>query len=266
MRHAFGNWLGALAISCSIVLTGCGKPAPGPEVPRPDSILSSKVLYAQNCAGCHGADGMHGAATPLASPVYQALIDDATLRRVIAQGEPGSMMPAFAKTSGGELTDAQVEALVHGIRADWNTNNALAGQTLPPYADDGKGNARAGEQVYAASCARCHGPAGGKIGHAGSVLNADFLSLMTAQSLRTAVIVGRPDLGMPDWRTLGPQKQPLSNQEISDVVAFLVAQKPDAQPPANQTSAPSSAMTSTKAAATNRTATRTNAKMSGAIR
>jgi len=201
-----------------------GKPAPGPEVPRPDSILSSRVLFAQNCAGCHGADGLHGPSTPLASPVYQALVDDATLRRIVAQGLPGSMMPAFSKNFGGELTDAQVDAIVHGIRADWKTGKGLAGETMPPYADDGKGDVKAGEQVYAGNCANCHGPAGGKIGEAGSVLNPAFLSLVVPQTLRTTVIVGRPDLGMPDWRD--QKDDPMTAQEVSDVVAFLVAQKP----------------------------------------
>jgi cytochrome c oxidase cbb3-type subunit 3/ubiquinol-cytochrome c reductase cytochrome c subunit len=196
-------------------------------------VLSSQVLYAQNCAGCHGADGLHGPATPLASPVYQALIDDATLRRVVAQGEPGSMMPAFAKSADGELTDAQVDAIVHGMRADWKNGNALAGENLPPYADDGKGNVKAGEQVYAGNCARCHGPAGGKIGRSGSVLNPDFLTLMTPQALRTAVIVGRPDLGMPDWRNQMKSK-PMTAQDVSDVVAFLVAQKPTTAPERTQ--------------------------------
>lgn len=219
-----------MALSCALLSVGCnklpGKPAPGPEVPRPDSILSSHVLYAQNCAGCHGADGMHGPSTPLASPVYQALVDDATLHRVISQGLPGSMMPAFSKSFGGELTDAQVDAIVHGIRADWNKSNTLAGANLPPYADDGKGSVKAGEQVYAGNCANCHGPAGGKIGEAGSVLNPAFLSLVVPQTLRTTVIVGRPDLGMPDWRD--QKDDPMTPQEVSDVVAFLVAQKPSA--------------------------------------
>jgi cytochrome c oxidase cbb3-type subunit 3/ubiquinol-cytochrome c reductase cytochrome c subunit len=156
--------------------------------------------------------------------VYQALVDDATLRRIVTQGRPGSMMPAFAKSFGGDLTDAQVDAIVHGMRADWNTGNALAGESVPPYADDGKGNAKAGEQVYASNCAHCHGPAGGKVGEAGSVLNPDFLSLMTPQGLRTAVIVGRPDLGMPDWRD--QMDDPMTAQDVSNVVAFLVAQKP----------------------------------------
>lgn len=221
----------ALALSCALLADGCsklpGKPAPGPEVPRPENVLSSRVLYAQNCAGCHGADGMHGPATPLASPVYQALVDDATLRRVIAEGVPHSMMPAFAKSYGGDLTDAQVDAIVHGLRADWSRGDALANASLPPYADDGKGDARAGEQVYATNCASCHGPAGGKVGEAGSVLNPDFLALMTPQALRTAVIVGRPDLGMPDWREQ-MKGHPMTAQNVSDVVAFLLAQKPDA--------------------------------------
>jgi cytochrome c oxidase cbb3-type subunit 3/ubiquinol-cytochrome c reductase cytochrome c subunit len=224
---------GVLALSCALLASGCsklpGKPAPGPEVPRPESVLSSKVLYAQNCAGCHGVDGLHGPSTPLASPVYQALVDDTTLRRVIAQGRPNSMMPAFAKSAGGDLTDAQVDAIVQGIRADWNRNNAMAGDNLPPYADDDKGDAKAGEQVYASNCARCHGPAGGKVGRSGSVLNPDFLSLMTPQALRTTVIVGRPDLGMPDWRDQVKGK-PMTAQDVSNVVAFLVRQKPTATP------------------------------------
>ena len=227
-----------LALSCVLFANGCsrlpGKPAPGPEVPRPDSVLSSQVLFAQNCEGCHGADGQNGPATPLASPVYQALVDDATLHRVISQGLPGSMMPAFSKSFGGELTDAQVDAIVHGIRANWKKGEALTVTNLPPYADDGKGNAKAGEEVYANDCANCHGPAGGKIGEAGSVLNPDFLTLMAPQTFRTTVIVGRPDLGMPDWRE--QTDSPLTPQQVSDVVAFLMAQKPNA--PTVSTQAP----------------------------
>jgi cytochrome c oxidase cbb3-type subunit III len=225
------------ALACALLVTGCslpGKPAPGPEVPRPDSIMDPQVLFSQNCVGCHGVDGTHGAATPLASPVYQALVDDARIRQVVSQGLPGSMMPPFAQRYGGELTDAQIDSLVRGIRMRWPKENVPAGVTLPPYADDGKGNARAGEKVYADNCANCHGPAGGKIGDAGSILDPSFLSLIAPQTLRTTAIVGRPDLGMPDWRE--QKDTPMTPQEISDVVAFLVAQKPTA--PAERTKGP----------------------------
>ena len=52
---------------------------------------------------------------------------------------------------------------------------------------------------------------------------------MTPQALRTTVIVGRPDLGMPDWRDQVKGK-PMTAQDVSDVVAFLVAQKPTMTP------------------------------------
>ena len=124
----------------------------------------SKVLYAQNCAGCHGADGLHGPATPLASPVYQALVDDATLRRVIAQGRPNSMMPAFAKSGGGELTDAQVDCDRARNTRGLEQEQCDRGRTLPPYADDGKGNAKRVSRCMRVTAPSCHGPAGGKIG------------------------------------------------------------------------------------------------------
>jgi cytochrome c oxidase cbb3-type subunit III len=38
------------------------------------------------------------------------------------------------------------------------------------------------------------------------------------------VITGRPELGAPDWRGNVPGK-PMSEQEITDVVAWLVSQR-----------------------------------------
>jgi cytochrome c oxidase cbb3-type subunit 3/ubiquinol-cytochrome c reductase cytochrome c subunit len=57
------------------------------------------------------------------------------------------------------------------------------------------------------------------------VLNPDFLTLMAPQTFRTTVIVGRPDLGMPDWRD--QMDSPMTAQQVSDVVAFLMTQKPN---------------------------------------
>jgi cytochrome c oxidase cbb3-type subunit III len=211
------------------LLAGCislpGKPLPGPEVPRPDSVHSASVLYKQNCSGCHGAAGMNGPAVPLADVEYQALVDDATLRNVIANGDPGSLMPGFSNKANGPLTDSQIDALVEGVRAAWSKGNVLAGLNAPPYADDAPGDSTHGQQVYSAACARCHGEINGKVGRSGSVVNSSFLALMPVQSLRTAIIVGRPDLGMPDWRTQDLHK-PLTTAEVRDVVALLESKRP----------------------------------------
>jgi cytochrome c oxidase cbb3-type subunit 3/ubiquinol-cytochrome c reductase cytochrome c subunit len=202
-----------------------GRPKPGDEVPRPQAVMSFDALYGQNCAGCHGADGHDGAATDLANPEYEALIDDATLRDVIANGEKGTLMPGFGTSSGGSLTNAQVDALVHGMRERWGKGNMLAGQSAPPYKASGEGNAGRGQQVYAAACARCHGATRQQPGVAGSILDGSFLALIDAQTIRTTIIAGRPDIGQPDWRGDVPGRA-LTDAEITDVTAWLLAQRP----------------------------------------
>jgi cytochrome c oxidase cbb3-type subunit 3/ubiquinol-cytochrome c reductase cytochrome c subunit len=52
------------------------------------------------------------------------------------------------------------------------------------------------------------------------VVDPTFLALLSDQSLRTIIIAGRPDLGQPDWRGDIPG-HPLSDQEITDVVAWI---------------------------------------------
>ena len=80
-------------------------------------------MYGENCAGCHGKDGDNGAATNLANPEYQALIDDASMRDVIANGKKGSLMAGFSVRSGGPLTESQIDIIFRGLRARWKKEN-----------------------------------------------------------------------------------------------------------------------------------------------
>ena len=56
-------------------------------------------------------------------------------------------------------------------------------------------------------------------------MDGSYLALVSDQYLRTIVICGRPDLDAPDWRG-NVQGRPMTAQEVSDVVAWLVAQRP----------------------------------------
>lgn len=212
----------------AFALAGCnlpGRPAPGPEVPRPDAVLSFDTLYGQSCAGCHGAKGSDGAAIDLANPEYEALIDDATLRDIIAHGEKGTLMPGFAVSDGGELTDQQIDVIVKGMRQRWAKANAFNGATPPPYKAAHAGDATKGQAVYAQACASCHGATAQKPGKAGSILDGSFLALINEQTIRSIVIAGRPDIGEPDWRS-HIAGRPMTDAEITDVSAWLMAQKP----------------------------------------
>ena len=98
-------------------VTACKlRPPVDSQVVPPGKILDFAVLYSENCAGCHGPDGKGGLAIALSDPVYLSIADDAVIRATTAQGVSGTAMPAFAQSSGGSLTDPQIDAIVAGIR------------------------------------------------------------------------------------------------------------------------------------------------------
>src|SRR5262249_29362920 len=124
------------------------------------------VLFQQNCAGCHGADGKLGPAPPLNDKLFLALIPDAELQRVITEGRPGTLMPAFATAQGGPLTAEQVTVWADGIRSRWGSVEPSSSQA-PPYrlvstrpGGAGAGNEDEGLKVFTRACASCHGDHG----------------------------------------------------------------------------------------------------------
>jgi mono/diheme cytochrome c family protein len=219
--------IAAIALAVVVAAAGCdslpGKPRPAGSDRRPSQIMAFSVLYRDNCAACHGADGRLGASRPLNDPLYLAVVPRARLRQVVANGVPGTLQPAFAQSAGGTLTDGQIDALVDGLLERWGGAKPLRPAELPSYAAP-PGNAARGKAVYDATCAGCHGADGKPSQSGAAITDASYLSLVSDQYLRTTVIAGRADLGMPDWRGYTPG-QPLTGQQISDVVAWLIAQR-----------------------------------------
>jgi mono/diheme cytochrome c family protein len=218
----YGSLLLGLA---TIILAACRSGAGPGVVQAPEQVTSFPFLFARNCAGCHGERGKGGAAVELADPLFLAIADDAAIRRTIAGGVPGTPMPAFAQGAGGMLTDQQIDAVVRGIRS-WADPGALRGSTLPPYTALTPGDPERGEGVYQVFCLSCHG-AEGTGGRAHSIVDGSYLALVSDQDLRMNVILGRPSQGAPDWRGDVPGRA-MSDQEISDVVAWLSARRPAA--------------------------------------
>jgi mono/diheme cytochrome c family protein len=209
----------ALLASCDSLP---GKPTEADKPLRPAQVVDFDVLYATNCAGCHGANGTLGAARPLNDPIYLAYTDQRTLERITAVGVPDSLMPGFAISSGGTLTDGQLGILAGGIYSRWAKPDQTERLVIPT---DGSapGDAQRGGAAYATYCAGCHGADGRGGPRGASIVDDSYLALVSDQALRTAVICGRPDLGMPDWR--GEGGRPMNDQEIADVVAWLIAQR-----------------------------------------
>ena len=92
-----------MLVFCMTVL-GCGQlpghPKPGPEVPRPESVVDFNTLYVQNCSGCHGAQGMNGPSYPLANPAYQSLVDEQILRQTLPMANRAPTCPPLPSVPG----------------------------------------------------------------------------------------------------------------------------------------------------------------------
>jgi len=230
------------------LLTGCNKHLPGQPSEadrwRPSTeITDFNQLYGQNCAGCHGVNGRLGAARSLNDPLYLAFVTDDLLRLAIAKGRAGTNMPAFSEQAGGHLTDQQIELLVTGMQSHWSKPDDFKGVEFPSYSVNEKaaasdpsgavtnhtvaetqiGNVMRGAASYKTYCASCHAT-NGEGGSAGSIVDQNFLNMVSDQGLRTTVVVGRADIGKPDWRGNVPGR-PMSAQEITDVVAWLASHR-----------------------------------------
>ncbi|MGA8029474.1 MAG: cytochrome c [Bryobacteraceae bacterium] len=234
MRHRGWRplWGGFQVSAClfSLLAMSCdppGKPQEEPSAPR--EVTDFRTLYGDNCAGCHGVDGKNGPGRPLNNPLYLALIPKDTLRQVIENGRPGTAMPPWSQSKGGPLSPNQVSALVDGIEQNWGKPMGLEGGAMPSYNGETQaGDAAQGKKLFLRDCFMCHGQ-GAPIG---PVSTPSYLSLVTDQMLRTSIIVGRADMGMPDYRTLN-LGHALTNQDVANLVAYLASLRPANAAPQN---------------------------------
>jgi cytochrome c oxidase cbb3-type subunit III len=211
----------ALLCVAALSLLACdppGKPkAEEAQAENRETITDFKTLFQSNCAGCHGLEGRDGPARILNDSLYLSVLPRETLKQVIVNGRPGTAMPAWAKSQGGPLTDKQVDILVSGIYSNWAKASA-APVDAPHYMVSVNGDPNHGRQLFLFDCFMCHG----KGASVGPINGPDYLELVSNQMLRTSIIVGRPDLGMPSYKNLNRGKA-LSDQDVSDLVAFLTS-------------------------------------------
>jgi cytochrome c oxidase cbb3-type subunit 3 len=208
------------------------------------------LLYARNCAGCHGADGQRGPAPPLNDSLFRALVPAAELEKVLQTGRHGTPMPPFARSGGGMLTDIQVQVLVHeikgipyriddgqklvadpkGIQPRWGVPPPAPASAPPYLLPEASGNEAQGARLFTQACASCHGEQGVGINVGGRQRNRinhpAFLSLVSNQALRRIMITGRHDLNMPSYaesQGRGKDFAPLTSADLADLNALLAS-------------------------------------------
>jgi cytochrome c oxidase cbb3-type subunit 3/ubiquinol-cytochrome c reductase cytochrome c subunit len=167
--------------------------------------------YERMCSVCHGPNGegyKADQATALAHKAFLATASDELLKTAIMEGRRGTVMSAWAKTRGGPLTPADVDAIVAYLRT-WGQRSTAPLDDRPL-----SGNTVRGAETYARECAKCHGDKGmgGPNVHIG---DAQFLGLATNGFLRAAIRDGRAPTAMAAF---GPT---LGDGAIEDLVSLL---------------------------------------------
>ncbi len=141
-------------------------------------------LFAASCAGCHGLDGRGGERAPNIAQTHEVQrLSDAQLTRVVAEGIPGTGMPAFHS-----LQTSEIKSIVAYLRI-------LQGEDKTPRLS---GDPERGRQLFVkVGCADCHMVAG-----SGGFLASDLSSygrMHSGDEMRNAITA--PNQG-PEARTV----------------------------------------------------------------
>jgi len=173
-------------------------------------------LFAQYCTSCHGDFGEGGPnpalagdiIAPISTSEYLETRNDATLRAIIAQGQPNFGMSPFGSAYGGPLDDDEIEAIVALMRS-WESNPPV---DLPPEVTL-PDVALTGEEIYAAVCSQCHGLDGE--GLIGPSLLGDEIDTYSDLDLFAVISRGRESTVMIGFEDL------LSSEQIDQLVLFI---------------------------------------------
>jgi len=158
--------------------------APSPGTPAPSlNVVSGAVVYAENCVGCHGREGLGGVGPTLQPAGFASLV-----AAMVEQG--GIDMPPF----GQALDEAQIDA--------------VAGFVSQELADSVSRTARVaqGGEIYRLYCAGCHS-ATGRGGALTRGPNAPDISRYPAAEALAAMILGRGNMPVFAGNTLDARQQ-----------------------------------------------------------
>jgi mono/diheme cytochrome c family protein len=125
-------------------------------------VAEGADMYVENCATCHGADGLGIGAMPALNNPNLAKADRQVLHDTIAHSPHGTAMSAWHVDDGGGLNSFQVEGLVTLIMsADWTEVSRLA--TVKGFREPARGDPNvdlatmeAGDMDDPHECRACH--------------------------------------------------------------------------------------------------------------
>ncbi|HEY9127765.1 MAG TPA: c-type cytochrome, partial [Acidobacteriaceae bacterium] len=145
--RTYKQYFAVLFVCGGVTLSSTGKLlAQSQAADSTQTATPSSVVFAANCAGCHGSDGRGGERAPNIVTNHEIVkLSDDRLSEILTQGVLASGMPAF-----GSLGKEKIQQLVQYLRS---LQGFSAGSQI-----SAPGDPHTGEQLFfgLASCGHCH--------------------------------------------------------------------------------------------------------------
>jgi cytochrome c oxidase cbb3-type subunit III len=168
-------WLSAVAILAWAANVGIAdSQATNLDGRSASGLIEGRQLLASNCGACHGIDGKGSERAPnIADSPHMRQLSDAQLEHIVADGIPGTGMPAFHS-----LSNSRIRELIAYLRSLEGTKNSAKL----------RGDPQRGEAIFfgRAGCSNCHMIAG-RGGFIASDLT-DYARTHSTEQIRAAIL------------------------------------------------------------------------------
>lgn len=183
------------------------------------------VLYAGQCAACHGGVGEGASGPQLNNPAFLDVASDGFLAGTIVLGRTGTPMQSMVRGHAGlgQLAPDQVADVVAFLRG-WQSERSW--RLVRRITETSERAVAAGSALFGRTCAGCHGPTGrgrqdGEGYYAPALNNPEFLHAASDGFLLATIARGRSETPMRAFGLGGGGIGVLRAGEISDIVAFI---------------------------------------------
>lgn len=190
------------------------------SLPGGENLADGLIVYAENCAACHGTNGAGtGIAPQIDSPELRAIPRDEIIN-LVNTGVPGTLMAGWQNVLSPDQIQAVVDLIYHWLEllqvgVEFKETEIMTVPVSPELINDGK-------QLFNIACKSCHGVDGYGSPMAPALNNQVFLVETPDEAIYQIIAGGVPGTLMPAWGTR------LNDFDIQSIVAFLRSQEPSA--------------------------------------
>ena len=189
-------------------------------LPDGEILSSGLVVYAENCAACHGANAAGTLIAPALDSAELRATPQNDLIELVTNGVPGTLMAGWQNMLSAEEINSVVNLILR-----W-PEMVQAGVEFPEFdvisLPSSPELIAEGDRLFNIACKSCHGVDGYGTAMAPALNNQLFLAETPDAAIYQIIAGGVPGTLMPAWGSR------LDNQDIQALVAFLRDKEPSA--------------------------------------